>query len=220
MPPGRGQRQGPRGFSHSVCAGPCVDAGSRAIWSRECWRGWWPRLARWPGSASHCASGCASVSSVCASVSVAVRERVLPHVPLGALGVAVVWPGLSRHTPISTLPGASLVATAICLMRRCGYIHQRTLSVKSQRRPAARMRRRGFSGAGSGGLSVGPVAAPTLTPRPVPHVPERGQTRSALRVIMTRQASSRWLSGESRTMRGLVKASNSLGVELRLHAVG
>ena len=50
------------------------------------------------------------------------RERVHPHVPLGALGVAVVWPGFSRHTPISTLPGASLGATAICLMRRCGIL--------------------------------------------------------------------------------------------------
>ena len=91
---------------------------------------------------------CASVSSVCASVSVVVRERVLPHVPLGALGVAVVWPGFSRHTPISTLPGASLVATAICLMRR----RLQRLQRNEPRRLAARMRRcRGFSGAGSGG---------------------------------------------------------------------
>ena len=58
----------------------------------------------------------------------AIRERVRPHVPIGALGVAVIWLGLSQHMPVSTLPGASLLATAICLMRRCGYIHQRTLS--------------------------------------------------------------------------------------------
>ena len=38
----------------------------------------------------------------------------------------------------------------------------------------------GFSGAGSGGFTTGPVAVPVVTPRPVPHVLERGQTRSAL----------------------------------------
>ena len=69
----------------------------------------------------------------CASVSLrervrVMRERVRPHVPLGALGVAVIWLGLTQHMPISTLPWASLLATAICLMRRCGHIHLRTLS--------------------------------------------------------------------------------------------
>ena len=39
---------------------------------------------------------------------------------------------------------------------------------------------RGFGGAGYGGLSAGPVAVPALTPVPVPHVRERGQTRSAI----------------------------------------
>ena len=42
---------------------------------------------------------CASVSSVCASVSVVVRERVLPHVPIGALGVAVIWLGYFAAAP-------------------------------------------------------------------------------------------------------------------------
>ena len=53
---------------HVECAGPCVEAGSRAIWSRECGRGRWARLARRPGSASQC---CASVSvrDGCASVN-------------------------------------------------------------------------------------------------------------------------------------------------------
>ena len=94
------------------CAGPCVEAGSRAIWSRECARA--------------CARERVQRSLIYAASTPRVRERVRrecervqPHVPLGALGVAVVWPGLSRHTPISTLPGASLGATAICLMRRC-----------------------------------------------------------------------------------------------------
>ena len=57
--------------------------------------------------ASRCASvsvraracPCASVSSVCASVSVVVRERVLPHVPIGALGVAVIWLGYFAAVP-------------------------------------------------------------------------------------------------------------------------
>ena len=40
-------------ISHSVCAGPCVEAGSRAIWSRECCRGRWARWARRPGSVSN-----------------------------------------------------------------------------------------------------------------------------------------------------------------------
>ena len=39
-------------ISHVECAGPCVEAGSRAIWSRECSRGRWARLARRPGSVS------------------------------------------------------------------------------------------------------------------------------------------------------------------------
>ena len=68
------------------------------------------------------------------------RERVRPHVPIGALGVAVIWLVLSQHMPASTLPGASLLATAICLMRRCGYIHQRTLS-RAMAAGRSRMRR-------------------------------------------------------------------------------
>ena len=56
-------------------------------WMRERVRG---LSAVWP-------SGCASVSV--ASASVSVRERVLPHVPIGALGVAVIWLGYFAAAP-------------------------------------------------------------------------------------------------------------------------
>ena len=82
------------------------------------------------------------------------------------------------------------------------------------------MRLRGFNGARSGGLSAGPVAVPALTPRPVPHVPERGQTRSALSTDDNRPASSRVDVRRTRTLRGLVKASSSGGGAAAPHSGG
>ena len=62
------------GLSHSVLAGPCAEAGSREIWSRECCQGRWAR----------------------ASPRVELRERVL--------GVSAVWPSVSGRMAFGIWP--------------------------------------------------------------------------------------------------------------------
>ena len=79
------------GLSHSVLAGPCAEAGSREIRSRECCRGRWARLARRPGSASQLRERVREGR---------VRERVLGIWPCGLSSPSVsgrMASGLSPH---------------------------------------------------------------------------------------------------------------------------
>ena len=133
-----------------------------------------------------------------------IRERVRPHVPIGALGVAVIWLGLSQHMPVSTLPGASLLATAICLMRRCGYIHQRTLS-RAMAAGRSRMRRAVKDGrAWARGFMTSQVAVLVMTPGPSSaRLKKSPQADIVRRTIITddrKRSASRWTPGESRAV--------------------
>ena len=77
-------------FLLSGLGGPCVALGPLRVgeWMRERVLGF---SAVWPSDARACPWLCASVSVFHASVS--------SHVPLGALGVAVIWSGYLAAVP-------------------------------------------------------------------------------------------------------------------------
>ena len=105
----------PRLGGQRVLAGPYAEAGSREIWSRECCRGRWARLARRPGSASQLRERVREGR---------VRERVLGIWPCGlsspsvsgrmasgfwpcGLWTLAAWRGLNLHARLGlrTLQG-------------------------------------------------------------------------------------------------------------------
>ena len=94
------------GLSHSILAGPCAEAGSREIWSRECCQGRWARASprvelreRVLGFSAVWPSGCASVSSESGRMASGVW-------PCG-LWTLAAWRGLNLHARLGlrTLQG-------------------------------------------------------------------------------------------------------------------
>ena len=156
------------GLSHSVSAGPCAEAGSREIWSRECCQGRWSR----------------------ASPRAELRERVL--------GFSAVWPldsgrvasGLSPRGVASFVHASPCPNGALWWLTPVGThdLPWASLSLGPFRAWTSGGRAvanapcgSGFGGAGFGGLTTAPEAVAVVTPGPVPHVREDRSDAGALR---------------------------------------